>query len=128
MTDPVVRVTNHAARPVCIARDPNWDDQVLLIGGRPAKRTRCLDPGAKTSVGVRLGADTAPDEHLMGVVFADGKDFNYGKAGGFQTTIGQHPDTGLLTVTDGHTLGTPSVQYTIANETQWSMDMAFVDS
>ena len=75
MTDPVVRVTNHAARPVCIARDPNWDDQVLLIGGRPAKRTRCLDPGAKTSVGVRLGADTAPDEHLMGVVFADGKDF-----------------------------------------------------
>lgn len=128
MTDPVVRVTNHADHPVCIARDPNWDDQVLFIGGRASKRTRCLAPGADTSIGIRLGADTAPDENLMGVVFTDAKDFNNGKAGLYQATIGHDPDTGLLTVTDDHILGTPSVRYILANETQWSMDMTFVDS
>lgn len=128
MTDPIVRVTNHASTPVCIARDPNWDDQVLQIGGRASNRTRCLDPGADTSVGIRLGTDTEPDENLMGVIFADAKDFNRGETGVYQSTIGHHPATGLLTVTDEHVLGAPSTRYTLANQTQWSMDMTFVDA
>ncbi|MGN6669813.1 MAG: hypothetical protein ACTHKH_22995 [Trinickia sp.] len=128
MTDPILRVANHASYPVCIAHDPNWDDQVLVIGGRVGNRTRCLEPGTKTQIGILGGADTARDEHLMGVVFADAKDFESGKVGVRQATIGHHPDTGLLAVTDVHTFGTPSVGYTIANETQWSMDMTFVDS
>ncbi|WP_206951556.1 hypothetical protein [Trinickia acidisoli] len=128
MTDPVVHVTNHASHKVCIAHDPNWDDQVLLVDGRAAKRTRCLAPGAQADVGIRLGADTEPEEYLIGVIFADGKDFDYGKAGAYQTTIGHHPDTGLLAVTDEHTIRAPSVQYSTGNQTQWSMDMTFVDS
>ena len=128
MTDPVVRVANHASQQVCIARDPNWDDQVLLIDGRPANQTRCLAPGALAEVSVRLGENASPDENLMGVIFADGKDFNYGRAGGYQTTIGQHAETALMDVTDEHKIRTPAVQYSVANQTPWSMDMTFVDS
>ena len=128
MTDLVVHVTNRTSHPVCIARDPNWDDQVLLIGGRVAKRTRCLGPGAKTDIGVQLGTDRQRDENLMGVIFADAKDFNYGKVGMRQMTIGHHTDSGLLAVTDEFTVGTPSAQYSTTNQTQWSMDMTFVDS
>ena len=128
MTDPVVHVANRASHPVCIARDPNWDDQQLLIGGRVATRARCLGPGAKTDIGVRLGTDTERDENLMGVIFADAKDFNAGGVGMRQITIGHHTDTGMLAVTDEFTVGTPSVQYSTTNQTQWSMDMTFVDS
>ena len=125
MTDPVVHVTNQANHPVCIARDPNWDDQVLLINGRPASRSLCLTPGTAANVGVRLGTDTAPDEQLMGVIFANAKDFHYGQVGMYQTTIGQHPDTSLLSVTDEYTSGSPAVTYAVSNQTQWSMDMTF---
>lgn len=128
MTDPVIHVANHATIPVCIARDPNWDDQVLLIGGRESKQTRCLAPGADTSFGVRIGADTEPDENLIGVIFADAKDVAYGKVGAYHSTIGHDPATGLLAVTDENIVGTPSTRYKIANETQWSMSMTFVDA
>jgi hypothetical protein len=128
MTDPIVRVANHATTPVCIARDPNWDDQVLLIDGRELKQTRCLSPGADTSLGIRVGTDTAPDENLLGVIFADSKDFERGQAGGYQATIGHHATTGLLSVTDEHTFGSPSTRYAVANQTPWSMDMTFVDA
>lgn len=128
MTDPIIRVANHATIPVCIARDPNWDDQVLLMGGRASTRTRCLAPGADTSIGIRLGADRTPDENLMGVVFADTKDFDRGKAGGYQSTIGHHAETGLLAVTDEYVLGSPSTRYSVTNQTPWSMDMTFIDA
>ena len=128
MTDPVVRVINHASHRVCIAGDPNWDDQALLIDGRAAKRLRCVEPDARAEVSIRLGGDTSPDEQLMGVIFADGKDFNYGPAGAYQTTIGHHPDTDLLNVTHEYTIRTPVVQYAVGSQTQWSMEMTFVDS
>jgi len=128
MTDPVVRVTNLSNQEVCIAHDPNWDDQVLLIDGSAVTRTLCLAPGIDANVGIHMGRYTEPREHLMGVIFSDGKDFTYGHAGAYQTTIGHHRDTGLLAVTDDYEIRTPSVQYTVANQTQWSMDMTFVDS
>ena len=127
MTDPVVHVANHATIPVCIARDPNWDDQVLHIGGSASNRTRCLAPGADTSIGIRMGANTQPNENLMGVIFADSKDFEHDKAGAYQATIGHHPVTGMLTVTDEFVIGAPSTQYAISDQTQWSMNMTFVD-
>lgn len=128
MTDPVVRVINHASQKVCIAGDPNWDDQALLVNGRTANRTRCFAPGTQAQVSIRLGADTTPDEQLMGVIFADGKDFDYGRAGAYQTTVGHHPDSGLIGVTNEHIIRTPAVQYSVGNQTQWSMDMTFTDS
>ena len=128
VTDPVVHVTNQANHPVCIARDPNWDDQVLLINGRPATRSLCLAPGTAANVGVRAGADAQPEENWMGIIFAEATNFHYGQVGMYQTTFGQHPDTNLLSVTDEHTSGTPAVRYSVANQTQWSMDMTFVDA
>lgn len=128
MTDPVIHVANRATIPVCIARDPNWDDQVLLIGGRESRQTRCLAPGADTSFGVRIGGDTEPDENLMGVIFADSRDFDSGKTGAYQSTIGHDLATGLLAVTDEHIIGAPSTRYIVANETRWSMTMTFVDA
>ncbi|RDU95705.1 hypothetical protein DWV00_27745 [Trinickia dinghuensis] len=119
---------------MCIARDPNWDDQVLLVGGRAAEKARCLRPGASTSFGIRLGADTEPDENLMGVIFGDGKVFGFGmkfdyeNAGAYQSTLGHHPDTGLLAVTDETKLGTPSFKYSVTDQTQWSMKMTFEDA
>jgi hypothetical protein len=128
MTDPVVRVTNHSTQEVCIAHDPNWDDQVLLIDGSAVTRTLCLEPGVDADVSIRLGRNTAPEENLMGVIFSDGKDFTYGNSGAYQTTIGHHRDTGFLSVTDEYPIRTPSVQYAVSNQTEWSMDMTFVDS
>lgn len=128
MTDPVVRVINHASQKICIAGDPNWDDQALLINRRTTNGTRCFSPGSQAEVSIRLGSDTEPDEQLMGVIFADGKDFDYGRAGAYQTTIGHHSESGLMDVTDEHNIRTPAVRYSVANQTQWSMDMTFTDS
>lgn len=128
MTDPVVRVANHSTHPVCIARDPNWDDQVLLIDGSPAKHTLCLSPDTRAEIGIALGTDTDPDAYLMGVIFSDGRDFDYGDAAAYQTTIGQNPETGLLGITDQFTISAPSQHYAISNQTQWSMGMTFKDS
>lgn len=128
MTNPVVHVVNHSSQELCIAHDPNWDDQVLLVDGQRSRSTLCLAPGVDTDVSVDLKGDDSPEEHLMGVIFTDGKDFTYGNAGGYQTTIGQHADTGLLDVTDPYTLRSPSVRYSLGNQTQWSMDMTFVDA
>lgn len=132
MTQPIVHVANHATIPVCIAHDPNWDDQVLAFGGRASSQTRCLAPGADTTVGVRTDVQTATDatrdENLIGVIFADSKDFESGKSGGYQSTIGHHAETGLLGVTDEHIFGSPSTRYAVTDQTQWSMSMTFVDA
>lgn len=132
MTQPIVHVANHATIPVCIARDPNWDDQVLVFGGRESRQTRCLAPGADTTVGVRADAETdidmKRDENLIGVIFADSKDFESGKLGGYQSTIGHHGETGLLDVTDERIFGSPSTRYAVTDQTQWSMNMTFIDA
>ncbi|PMS19072.1 hypothetical protein C0Z18_14695 [Trinickia dabaoshanensis] len=127
MTDPVVRVTNHGSIPVCIAHDPNWDDQVLFINGRAAQQTRCLTTGTNAHLGIRLDGDQAPEENLMGVIFADAKDFDGGKAGFYQSTIGHDRETGLLSVTDEFKFGTPSLKYSITDQTNASLDLTFVD-
>ncbi|WP_162877941.1 hypothetical protein [Trinickia diaoshuihuensis] len=128
MTDPVVRVTNNASLPVCISHDPNWDDQVLFINDRRLKQTRCLSTGTRADVGMRLDGDTAPDENLMGVIFADAKDVETGKAGFYQATIGHHRNTGLLSVTDESSFGSPSLKYTVTGQTSSSLDLEFVDA
>lgn len=128
MTHPVVHVSNRSSHEICIARDPNWDDQVLLVDGRSARYTLCLTPGTAAEVGIDVGDDSTPDANLMGVIFADGHQFDYGESGAYQTTIGHHEDSGLLAVTDESTIRRPAVQYAIANQTQWSMDMTFVDA
>lgn len=127
MTNPIVRVTNLSTQAVCIEHDPNWDDQVLTIDGARMNQTLCLSPGVDANVSIDANGDTSTDPHLMGVIFSDGKDITYGNAGGYQTTIGQDADSGLLSVTDDFKLRSPSFQYSLGNQTQWSMDMTFVD-
>jgi hypothetical protein len=125
MTNPVVHVANRSNQEVCIAHDPNWDDQVLLIDGSASTDSLCLAPGIDADVSIDIGGDTAPEEHLMGVIFSDAVDFTYGRAGGYQTTIGHHPQTGLLGVTDDWRMRTPSIQYAVSDQTHWSMNMTF---
>ncbi|PMS27013.1 hypothetical protein C0Z19_04365 [Trinickia soli] len=128
MTNPVVHVSNLSSQAVCISHDPNWDDQELLVDGERSTYTTCIASGVDADVSVDAEGDDSPDEHLMGVIFSDGKDFEYGNAGGYQATIGHHADSGLLAVTDQYTMRSPSIQYSVDNQTQWSMDMTFVDA
>jgi hypothetical protein len=125
MTNPVVHVANRSNQEVCIAHDPNWDEQVLRIDGSASAYTLCLEPGVDADVSIDVRGDTTPEAYLMGVIFSDGKDFTYGRSGAYQTTIGHHPNTGLLGVTDESTIRTPSVQYVVSNQTPWSMNMTF---
>ncbi|HVW50835.1 MAG TPA: hypothetical protein VHC91_10640 [Trinickia sp.] len=127
MTNPIVRVTNLSTQEVCIERDPNWDDQVLTIDGARTHHTLCLSPGVDANVSIDANGDASTDPNLMGVIFSDGKDVTYGNAGGYQTTIGHDADSGLLAVTDEFKLRSPSIQYSLGNQTQWSMDMTFAD-
>jgi hypothetical protein len=129
VSDPIVHVTNHSTRDLFIARDPNWDDQVLLLDGRRLNQAHRLGPDESANVSVPMGPnDRAEQEYLMGVIFADGTDYDYGSAGGYQLSIGQHAQTGLLDVTDEYTLRSPAVQYTMSDSTPWSVNMDFVDA
>ena len=72
------------------------------------------------------GAD-AGNEYMMGVIFADGRDYDSGGAGFYQLTIGQLEDSGLLGVTDDG--GSPAkVSYTVSQQTALSMTLDFTNS
>ena len=77
---------------------------------------------------VSMGPNNGAKEYLMGVIFADGKDYEYGSAGGYQLSIGQHSETGLLDVTDVYTLRRPAMRYTLADNTPSSVTMDFLDA
>ncbi len=128
MSDPVVHVTNHSTRDLFIARDPNWDDQVLLLDGKRLNRTHRVGPNESADVSVPMGPNDGAEEYLMGVIFADGKDYDYGSAGGYQLSIGQHSESGLLDVTDAYTLRSPAMRYTMTDNTPWSVKMDFLDA
>jgi hypothetical protein len=128
VSDPIVHVTNHSTRDLFIARDPNWDDQVLLLDGRRLNRDHRLGPEESATVSVPMEPQDRGDEHMVGVIFADGTDYDYGSAGAYQMSIGQHPETGLLGVTDEYIIKRPALQYIATNQKPWSMDIEFVDA
>lgn len=127
MSSPVVHVNNNTSRDLYIDHDPNWDDQVLLIDGEPIPDIYCLPANSSTKVSIDMRGHKAKDEYLMGIIFSDGKNYDYGPAGAYQSSIGHDPNTGLLGVTDESTLKNPAVRYTIENQTDWSVEMKFVD-
>ncbi|CAN7410395.1 hypothetical protein LJR230_002509 [Trinickia sp. LjRoot230] len=127
MDSPVIRVTNGASRDIFIDRDPNWDDQVLTVNGKRLNGMHRLAPNKSAEVSVPSGSYDAADENMMGVIFAEGRRYEYGPAGGYQTTIGQSAETGLLNVTSESTLRQPVICYAISHETPTSMTMYFAD-
>jgi hypothetical protein len=128
VSDAIVHVTNHSTRDLFIARDPNWDDQVLLLDGRRLNGAHRLGPEESADVSLPMGPNDGAEEYLMGVIFADGADYDYGSAGGYQMSIGHHSETGLLDVTDEYTLRSPAVRYTMTDYTPWSVKMDFLDA
>ncbi|OHX10435.1 hypothetical protein [Chromobacterium sphagni] len=123
MSKPIVTVKNHSSRDIFIDGDPNWDDQVLLIDGQPQERIYLL--ASDQSVQISVDWDGQGNELMMGVIFADGPDYDYGGDGFYQLSIGQEPRSGNLGVTDGG--GDAKVQYTVGQQTPWTMTMDFID-
>ena len=128
MSDPVVNVTNHSTRDLYIDRDPNWDDQILLLDGQRLKRTHRLKPEESAAVSVPMDEGDKFGEYMMGVIFADGRHYDYGPGGFYQMSIGQHAETGLLSVTDESSRKDPAIRYTALEQTPLSMTIEFVDA
>lgn len=128
MTDAIVRVSNEASRDLFIRGDPNWDDQQLLVGGHMARGMYRLVPGDSVDVAVPAACAAEQEEYAIGMIFADGRDIDYGSAGGFQTTIGWHAETSRFGVTDEHVIRTPVLRYSAITESPCSMKMEFVDA
>jgi hypothetical protein len=128
VSDPVLHVTNHSTREIFIDRDPNWDDQILLLDGRRLNRAHCLGPEQSATVSLPKGGESEGNEHMMGVIVADGRDYDYGSAGAFQMSIGQNPETRLLAVTDEYTIKRPAIQYAATGQQAWSMNIEFIDA
>ncbi|POA99386.1 hypothetical protein C2134_06940 [Chromobacterium sinusclupearum] len=124
MSHPVVTVKNHSSRHVYIEGDPNWDDQVLLLNNQPLPKLYSLAPDKSIQLSVDWSGPG--NEYMMGVIFADGPDYDYGGDGFYQLTIGQSNDSGLLGVTDGD--GHAKVSYSVGQQTAWGMVMDFADS
>jgi hypothetical protein len=95
VSDPLVHVTNFCSRDLFIAPDPNWDDQVLLFDGERLTEARRLQAKQSATLSTPMGPDGGGGEYLMGVIFADGIDYEYGAAGAYQIAIGQQPETGM---------------------------------
>ncbi|MET0332397.1 MAG: hypothetical protein ABW154_13320 [Dyella sp.] len=120
MNHPTVTVLNNASRDIFIDHDPNWDDQVLKVDGRPIHQAYTLNPGVAAKVSVDWNG--AGEELMIGVIFSDKTD----ESDGYQLSIGQAPSTGELDVTDGD--GQGRVKYTVKDQAPWSMTMDFVDA
>lgn len=120
MNHPTVTVLNNASRAIFIDHDPNWDDQVLKVDGRPIQQPYTLNPGVAAKVSVDWSG--AGEELMIGVIFSDKAD----ESDGYQLSIGQAPSTGELDVTDGD--GHGRVKYTVKDQAPWSMTMDFVDA
>ncbi|MEN3812341.1 hypothetical protein ABH309_19980 [Chromobacterium piscinae] len=124
MSSPVVTVKNHSSRAIYIDSDPNWDDQELLLDDKPLRRGFALQPDLAARISVDWSGPG--NAYMMGVIFADGPDYDYGGDGFYQLTIGQDEDSGLLDVTDGG--GEAKIAYSIGQQAPWSMTMDFADS
>jgi len=120
MDSVAVTVKNDASEIVYIDRDPNWDDEILTIDGKPTMQIYPLNPGAKVVVGTKDGGDE------MGVIFATSPDYDDGKSGFYQLAIGQD-DSGTMGVKDGDPFGHPTVNYSLHDRKPMSMTMLFVD-
>ena len=125
MGNPVVTVLNNSHRDIFIDGDPNWDDQILKVNGKPIERPYKLNESA--SVKVSVDWDEPGAELMMGVIFADAANYDYGNVGFYQLSIGQELGSGNLGVTDGDASGKPLVRYTVDDQNPWFMTMIFVD-
>jgi hypothetical protein len=127
MSKPVVTAKNHASRDLFVEGDPNWDDQQLIIDGKVITEIYTLAPGATITVSVDW--DGSGEEGMIGVIFAEAKNYDYGGAGFYQLTVGQDPHTGDLGVTDGGPNGgTLHVTYKLGDPTPWTVKMDFTDA
>jgi hypothetical protein len=115
-----VTVKNGTDQVLFIDGDPNWDDQVLTIDGTPQEQIYGLAAGSSAVVGITA------DYNEMGVIFATTRNYDYGGGGFYQLTIGPSDD-GNLGVTDGGPNGSPTVQYTLADQAPLSMTMTFTN-
>ena len=93
MSHPVVTVINNASHDIFVDGDPNWDDQVLKIDGVPVDSIYTLSPGSAIEISIDWD-DASGSEMMMGVIFADAPNYDYGGDGFFQLSLGQLEHSG----------------------------------
>ena len=123
MSQPVVTVKNHSSRDVFIEGDPNWDDQTLLIDGQAESGAYPLGPDQSVQLSVDWSGPG--NAYMLGVIFADGPDYDYGGDGFYQLALGQDEGSGLLGVTEGD--GQAKISYSVSQQTAWTVTMDFAD-
>ena len=130
MSKPVVTVRNNTSRDIFVDRDPNWDDQELMVNDKVLRKIYTLTKG--TTITVSVDWEGPSDEGgMIGVIFAEAENYDSGGGVGFyQLTVGQDPpNTGNLGITDGGPNGGPlKIKYTLSNQTLWTMTMTFTDA
>jgi len=126
MSHPVVTINNRASRNIFVDSDPNWDDQILLIDGKRIDGVYTLPQGA--TIRISIPWEGAASELMMGVIFANAAQYDYGDVGFYQLSIGQEPQSGHLGITDQYESGSSQLRYTIEHQTPWSMTVNFIDA
>jgi hypothetical protein len=112
-----VLVKNRSSRPLFIERDPNWDDQVLLVSGRKLGARHEVAPGSRATISQNGWGDQG-DEYMMGVIFSENTEAAY------QLSVGQAPELGI---TEDSSWGELHTRYELSNQQPWSMTMMFTD-
>jgi hypothetical protein len=127
MSNPVVTVKNNTSRDIFVDGDPNWDDQELMINDKVITEIYTLTKGVTITVSVNWEG-LPGEEGMFGVIFAEAKNYDFAGVGFYQLTVGQDPKTGNLGITDGGpTGGKLDINYTLSDQTPWSMTMDFTD-
>ncbi|HEV7506222.1 MAG TPA: hypothetical protein VGS07_15050 [Thermoanaerobaculia bacterium] len=127
MSNPVVTAKNNTSRDLYVAGDPNWDDQQLMVNGNVITEPYTLTKGSTAMVSV--GWEGPGEELMMGVIFSEAANYDGPGVGFYQLSVGQDPKTGNLAVTEGGPNGgTLHIQYTLSDQTPWTMKMDFTDA
>lgn len=126
MSNPCVTVQNNSSRDVFVSGDPNWDDQELFINGKLLEGTWLVSKGESVEASVDWGG-TSGDENMMGIIFSEEENYDFGKLGFFQMTIGRDQETGNLGVTDCYTKEPLTIKYNSTSQKLWTFTLGFED-
>ena len=125
MSNPTVTVRNNSSRPLFIAKDPNWDDMVLMVDGKDQDKSYTLTKGGSCTISVAW--DGSGDEEMLGAMISEAANYDGKNVGVYEVAIGQDPQTGNLNVTDSNPMGDLHVRFSVGDATPWAATMTFQD-
>jgi hypothetical protein len=113
---PKIHIKNRTTRDLFIDSNDDWDDQVLLVSGKVLHGQHKVAKGSHATISQKGWTDAG--DCRMGV------DVTEGREGGYQMTIGQTPDLGVIEMTR---YGEVHVAYTISDQAPSEITMTFAD-